>query len=91
MNLGGLLVRVIETYELGLFAMVLVLSLCWLFELFWIIAIFVFLTGSISDPEKSTVLGILAAGTFAWTMLTVLLTAAVWRAWQVAVPSASRT
>ena len=87
MDSGGLLVRMIANYELGLFAMVLILSLCWLFEVFLVIAIFVLLTGSISDSEKSTVLGILTAGILAWTVLTIALTAAVWRAWQVAVPS----
>ena len=91
MNSGGILVRVIENYELGLLAMILLLSFCWLFELFLVIAIFVLLTGSIPDPEKSTVSGILAAGILAWTVLTSALTAAVWRAWQVAVPGRSRT
>src|SRR6266581_5616966 len=65
MNSGGILVRVIENYELGLLAMILLLSFCWLFELFLVIAILVFLTGSIPDPEKSTVSGILAASILA--------------------------
>ncbi|TLZ82386.1 MAG: hypothetical protein E6K03_07315 [Methanobacteriota archaeon] len=87
MDSGGWLVRVIANYELGLFAMVLILSFCWLFELFLVIAVFVLLTGSISDSEKSTLLGILSAGIVVWTILTIGLTAAVWRAWQVAVPN----
>jgi len=70
--------------------MILILSFCWLFELFLVIAISVFLTGSISDSEKSTVLGILTAGILSWTVLTIALSAAVWRAWQVAVPSTPR-
>ena len=87
MDSGGWLVRVIANYELGLFAMVLILSFSWLFELFLVIAVFVLLTGSISDSEKSTLLGILSAGIVVWTILTIGLTAAVWRAWQVAVPN----
>ncbi|HEX9340929.1 MAG TPA: hypothetical protein VF992_07160 [Thermoplasmata archaeon] len=71
--------------------MILILSFCWLFELFLVLAILVFLTGSIPDPERSTVLGILAAAILAWTLLTSVLTVAVWRAWQVAIPSTSRT
>lgn len=87
MDPRGLLVRVIADHELGLFALAIVLLVVWLFEVFLVTAILVFVTDSSPASEKSSVLSILAAVIISWTMVTMLLTVSVWRAWQVAVPT----